>query len=260
MLSLAAKHSRGNQRVYESGSVAGVYTTMGELFPAERAMLDRLENRLPDIRMLDLGVGGGRTTVHFSHRVKTYLGIDYSAAMIAGCRGRFPDPPSNVGFAVGDARDLAGCPDAGFDLILFSYNGIDYIGHEDRHRALRELRRLAAPGAWVCFSSHNLMSLGLPRPAGATGGWRALLRRAAMRVLNGDLRKVRQGAYAVIHDDGCRFRLRTFYVRPTEQAAQLRALGLMDVKVFGLDGRELDSAAAADESPDEWLYYLARSP
>ncbi len=259
MPSLSAKQSRGNQRVYESGSVAGVYTTMVELFPAEAQLIQRLEESLPRLRMLDLGVGGGRTTVHFAHRVKSYLGVDYSAAMIEGCRRRFPDPPSNIGFAVGDARDLHGCSDAGFDLILFSYNGLDYIGHEDRHRALRELRRLAAPGAWVCFSSHNLMSLGLPRPAGAPGGWRPVFRRAALRLLNGDMRKLRQGAYAVIHDDGCRFRLRTFYVRPSEQAGQLRALGFMDVKIFGLDGRELP-AGDTDACSDEWLYYLARLP
>lgn len=258
MATQAVRMSIGNQRVYESGSVAGHYAALAELFPAERDLLARLEDHLPGMRMLDLGVGGGRTSVHFAHRVKSYLGIDYSPAMIEGCRRRFPDPPSNVAFAVGDARSLAGCADGSFDLILFSYNGLDYVGFEDRHAVLKEMRRLLAPGGWLCFSSHNLMSLGLP--AGPTDrGWRARFRRLALRVLNGDLAALRRGSYAVIRDDGCRFRLRTFYVRPTEQAGLLRGQGLVDVKVLGMDGREAP-AGDPDSYTGEWLTYLARAP
>jgi SAM-dependent methyltransferase len=256
MTSSAARMSAGNQRVYQSGSVAEHYAGLSDLFPAERILLNRLEQSLPAMRMLDLGVGGGRTSVHFAHRVKSYLGLDYSASMIEGCRKRFPDPPANVAFTVGDARSLTACADASFDLILFSYNGLDYVGHEDRHLVFREMRRLLAPGGRLCFSTHNLMSLGLPAGPGDRG-WRARFRRLAIRFLNGDLRALRQGSYAVIRDDGCHFRLRTFYVRPSEQASQLRSLGLGDVKISAPDGRELD-AADPDGAADEWLYYLAR--
>lgn len=252
--------SHGNRKVYESEAVAGMYATLGDLFPAERILLERLGSRLAQSRMLDVGVGGGRTAVHFAPRVREYLGVDYSSAMIAGCRRRFPDPPPGMRFAVADARGLSLCADGGFDVILFSYNGLDYIGAEDRERALRELRRVAAPGAWIAFSSHNLMSLGTPRPAPAGAGrLRAILRGWALRWLNGDLRSLRRGDHAIVHDDGCRFRLRTFYVRPSHQAAALAASGLVDVEVFGMDGRGLPPAAL-DACADEWLYYLARVP
>ena len=257
----SAKLSRNNQRVYESGAVAEDYSTLEDLFPAERTLLARLERGLQGMRMLDLGVGGGRTTLHFAGRVKQYLGLDYSAAMIDRCRRRFPDRPAHMDFAVADARDLSVHGEAAFDFILFSYNGLDYVDHDDRARVLRELRRVAAPGGWICISSHNLMSLGLsPAQAAASRPrWRSILRGLILKMLNGDLRALRAGAYAVIRDDGCRFRLRTYYVRPSEQVKRLLDLGLRDIQVFGLDGRELP-AEAADGAEDNWLYYLARVP
>lgn len=264
----ASKSALGNKRVYDSDSVAGHYTGLAELFPAERAILAQLEKDLPRLRMLDLGVGGGRTTLHFAHRVKRYEGADYSAAMIDGCRKRFPTPPPNVAFSVADARELSAWPDASFDFILFSYNGLDYIGHEERQRALKELKRVASPGAWICFSSHNLMSLGIERPSPAGSGaspfsgaaLRATMRRWLLRILNGNLAKLKQGDHAIIHDDGCRFRLRTYYVRPVKQVRMLQEMGLAEVRVLDGNGKEWATRDFLDEVTDEWVYYLARIP
>ena len=56
-----------------------------------------------DKRILDLGVGAGRTTPYLLEISKNYIGIDFSPAMIAACQARYP----TVEFAVGDARDLS---------------------------------------------------------------------------------------------------------------------------------------------------------
>ena len=75
------------------------------------------------MKMLDIGVGGGRTTLHFAPLVKEYVGIDYSQNMIKACQERF----AQVSFQTADARSMGIFKDSTFDFILFSYNGIDYI-------------------------------------------------------------------------------------------------------------------------------------
>jgi len=55
--------------------------------------------------------------------VGEYIGVDYSAEMIAACCQKFPD----LVWQVADARNLEQFADNYFDFILFSFNGIDYI-------------------------------------------------------------------------------------------------------------------------------------
>jgi ubiquinone/menaquinone biosynthesis C-methylase UbiE len=43
------------------------------------------------MKMLDIGVGRGRTTMHFAQAAEEYWAIDYSEEMIAACRERFRD-------------------------------------------------------------------------------------------------------------------------------------------------------------------------
>jgi ubiquinone/menaquinone biosynthesis C-methylase UbiE len=57
-----------------------------ELQSLEKAILDTLKDQLPQMKMLDIGVGGGRTTLHFAQAAEEYWAIDYSDEMIAACR------------------------------------------------------------------------------------------------------------------------------------------------------------------------------
>ena len=253
-----------NLRVYESKSVVGGYFDQEKLFPAEAALLARIAAGLPEMRMLDIGIGGGRTTLHFAERAKEYIGIDYSAAMVQACHTRFPSPPASVSFRVGDVRDLSAFPDGAFDLVLFSYNGLDYIPHEDRLAGLAEMRRVTKPGGYLCFSSHNLVGLGRGPGHGAPHAFgsfslRRLLIRALIFACNGSLAALRAGDHAVVRDDGCGFRLRTYYVRPSEQLRRLTDLGLGQVEIYGSDGLAIE-ASVSDDVSDEWLYYLAKTP
>ena len=109
--------------------------------------------------MLDVGVGGGRTTVHFAPLVGSYVGIDYSETMIAACRERFEETPGQLTFQVEDVRSLPAFGDGSFDFVLFSYNGLDYIPHDGRREALAEIRRVLGRGGRFALSTHNLNSL-----------------------------------------------------------------------------------------------------
>jgi ubiquinone/menaquinone biosynthesis C-methylase UbiE len=49
------------------------------------------------MKMLDIGVGRGRTTMHFAQAAEEYWAIDYSEETIAACRERFRDVSNKVG-------------------------------------------------------------------------------------------------------------------------------------------------------------------
>ena len=72
-----------NLSSYEEPALVEVLSTHSELQPPERAILDRIATWLTGRRMLDVGVGGGRTTLHFAPVVGSYVGID--RATYGGC-------------------------------------------------------------------------------------------------------------------------------------------------------------------------------
>ena len=106
----------------------------------------------PPARVLDLGVGNGRTTVAFKRMGYEVVGIEYCRELLAHGQALHPD----VDMREGDARCLD-LPDASFDAAIFSWNGIDYMKPVDeRMKVLAEIRRCVRPGGIVFLSSHNV--------------------------------------------------------------------------------------------------------
>ncbi len=256
----------GNRDVYDLPGVAADYAQQSHLQLPEQTILRLMLPSLPAARMLDLGVGGGRTTVHFANRVREYVGADYSESMIRECRKRFAGCPAHVSFTVCDARSMDLFEAGSFDFILFSHNGIDYVSPEDRLKTLKEIRRVAKPGASFCFSTHNLnwcanlfdlrrvINLN-PRMAGRSA------KRLVLRFLyNRDVRvaQVRNAPYLVLNDGAHRGKLQTHYIRPLAQIAQLSE-AFTDIRVFSLTtGAELEDQNELRRIEDPWLYYLCQ--
>jgi SAM-dependent methyltransferase len=147
------------------------YSKAEELQPAETYLFDKYVK--PGVDVVDLGVGGGRTTPFLAKTARRYLGIDYSEAMVAACRSKFPQ----LDFVCADACDLSCVDDDSFDVAVFSFNGVDWIpSDEGRRRCLAELRRILRPGGVVILSSHNAEVLvATPDLRGAKGArylWR----------------------------------------------------------------------------------------
>ena len=151
-----------NFSVWRDEAIVAEYARANALQAPEVTILNQLSSRLSSMRMLDIGVGAGRTMLHFAPRVREYWGVDCSPAMIAACALRRPRA-DNVRLAVCDARAMAGFPDNFFDFVLFSYNGIDYVPHRDRLDIFAEIRRVSAVDGLFCFSSHNLQHLPVHR-------------------------------------------------------------------------------------------------
>ncbi len=256
-----------NDQNYETYTTSGVvrhYAQLQQLQPAEMAVLTLLQDQLVGMKMLDIGVGGGRTTSHFSGIVAEYTGIDYATDMITACRTRFPRSSSSMVFEVCDARDMSRFADHSFDFILFSFNGIDYISHAERLQVFQEILRIGKPGGYFCFSSHNLGSF--ERTFDVTQQWHPnplttyvnLIMLSLLRLFNFSvsLKQIQNADHMILKDESHNFGLNTYYVRTQEQINQL-APNFHDIKIYSWNsGLELTSDAALRDTADLWLYYL----
>jgi SAM-dependent methyltransferase len=119
--------------------------------PGERAAVVAVASEVRGRPILDVGVGGGRTTTALRLLSDDYLAIDYTPEMVAVCRRNHPEAHVELG----DVRDLTWLPDGRFALVVFSFNGLDAVDHEDRQRALSEMSRVLMPGGLLVYSTHN---------------------------------------------------------------------------------------------------------
>ena len=248
---------------YES---AEFYISDTDLQAPERRILKDIEADLADMNMLDIGVGAGRTTLHFAKRVQSYIGIDYSEKMIEYCQKEYTDFSENTSFALCDASAMEIFKDNSFDFILFSYNGLDYLSHDDRLKALKEIKRVAKPGALFCFSSHNLLcidsifnlthqfSLHPKRMLRKLYNWTKL----RLNYNKGlDLKQLKNSAYAIFSDTPEGTDLGTYYIKPLEQIKQLTENEFFThIRSYALsNGEELKNKEQLTRINDPWIYY-----
>lgn len=128
------------------------YRWSDELELQERVALDTIADQVRNGRILDLGVGAGRTVSGLRAISQDYIGVDYVPEMVEQCRSRFP----GVRFEHGDARSLLQFADGSFDLVVFSCNGICMVDHAGRIAILNEVYRLLTPHGYFVFSMTNL--------------------------------------------------------------------------------------------------------
>jgi SAM-dependent methyltransferase len=209
-----------NPERFDAAEVVEDYRHADDLLPAERTLLE--EPLRPGVRVLDLGVGTGRTTRALSEVASRYVGVDLAPRMVAVAAERFPAAE----LVVGDAADLSRFPDSSFDLVVFSYNGIDYLPDDGaRHRCVREVRRVLDDGGTFVFSSHNAQAvLRRPRDSRRARDW-AVAAYASARLLWRHLPTAafwRRQGYVL---DPVRGGLRTWCSTPSVVVAELTAAG-----------------------------------
>jgi len=263
---LSSAHRSGgmlkhNYRRYGSPYVVEFFRRYNRtgLQEAEQLVLGELATKLPGMNMLDVGVGAGRTTHHFAHLTRCYVGTDYSRRML-GVANVSSQRFIQNSFVVCDARALP-LREAFFDFILFSYNGIDYMAHEDRLKALTEITRVGRRGCIFLFSAHNLYSIDSLFTAKPTLDPLKLLnqigRTIILRVLY-DVRELKKCKHVTICDDP-RLGLLVYYVAPEEQIRQLLDSGFKDVEVVTLSDDRISNSAELASLRDRWLNYLCHT-
>jgi SAM-dependent methyltransferase len=227
-----------NKQVFNQADTVNDYAGREYLFPPERKIFARYATFINRARILDLGVGAGRTTRHLIDRCRSYRAIDYASAMIDACRAKFPDHGSEV-FKVGDARDLSSEPASSYDFVLFSYNGLDY--NQDRLLILAEVRRVLTPHGLFFFSAHSLYAFPFADPT------------IQARNQDVDLAHVRSQGWALLVD--ARADCITYYIYPEVQLRQLESAGFQVLEVLDMEGH----AFSFSQPPKDWMvHYVCR--
>jgi SAM-dependent methyltransferase len=140
--------------LYASPKVLGRFDSSLGFFPAEEHLVREFFPPAPR-PVLDLGCGNGRTTAPLAALGYDVTGLDICDALVAAAQARSP----HLTFVVGDACDLR-FPGSSFDVVLFSWNGIDHLYPSERRGVcLREAARVLRPGGLFLFSSHNALGV-----------------------------------------------------------------------------------------------------
>ena len=148
---------------FRSDAVVEHYThaaiEMG-LWRSEEAVFTRVFE--PEQTLLELGCGAGRIALGlWELGYRGVLGTDFSREMITSARRLAAKLGYSVPLRLADATKLP-FEDGMFDGAIFGFNGLMQIPtRELRRSALREMRRVIAPGGRAVFTTHD-RSIGSP--------------------------------------------------------------------------------------------------
>ncbi len=239
-----------------------------ELNLPERAILSSLKDKWHNTRMLDIGVGAGRTSYTFSAIVKEYTGIDYSSPMVLESKKKIGEE-KNIHFDVCDASDLSRFYNDKFDFILFSQNGIDSVDHDTRLKILSEVRKILDVNGYFFFSTHSLHSFFSFKPKifpfdkrkpihSIYYAWKDI--KFAMRkkrlYRNVDIDLIKKKSWAVLITGDHDFQMKVYHIKPDFQVQQLNEAGFDVVSVYDRDGKIIDPSK---DNAKGMLYFLCKT-
>ena len=245
-----------NRRTYAAQKVVRCYRDSDFIHEVEEVILQRLHPLIRDRKLLDIGIGGGRTTKYLLEISEDYIGVDYTLRLAAVVKRKYP----HATIFCADARALNLSDDV-FDFVLFSFNGLDYIDHDGRLKALREIYRVLRPGGFYMFSTHNRDHKGYKRPLWPEAFSLGELKSCFYSLLHWPrhlmMRKheVSTNEYEIVNDSAHGFSLLSYYIGVDDQIKQLESEGFVQIEVYDLDGNRVQS-----DPNFAWTYYLARKP
>lgn len=266
--------------LYNSKKIYSDYAQRNYLEKPEIAILDELFYQLASMDMLDMGVGGGRTTSYFAPIAKSYIGADYASQMVKVCREKFKD---KYKFIESDVRSMNEFEDNSFDFVLFSFNGIDSFGHQDRLKALKEIRRVLKNNGYFCFSSHNLNWKNLQNLFSFKLNdynnknmfeiknpvkrqiylFKTKYRAFRLALLNKSFKmadliaRLREKDYGHIYDNSLNGKAKIYYISYQEQLRQLERAGFIEIFSYSRNG--LKTTDEEELNNGGWIYYLCKA-
>jgi SAM-dependent methyltransferase len=264
MRSKTNQQSSINHSVYQKNKTVLEYLVEStDLYPGEQAVISRHQAEISGVPVLDIGVGAGRTTAAMLELTGDYLGIDFSEAMIAACKTRFP----NAKFLHCDARNMEHFGENRYGFIWYSFNGLDCLNHEERQAVIGQIFKMLKPGGLFFFSSHNLEAAREKPFQLSLYQWnwhpRKLLKNFAlmsMGMLNYLRYKrfhIEQDSYAILTDSGHEFGCLHYYVDPQEQLRRLKRAGFKDAQTLAWSGVQFPPTHQNIKRTPH-VYYLAR--
>ncbi|MES2737142.1 MAG: class I SAM-dependent methyltransferase [Verrucomicrobiota bacterium] len=251
-----------NHGCYLGKEVAERWARKQYVMAEEKAFLGDFGRDIQGAKILDIGIGGGRSTRFLLPLASEYVGIDYSPDMVDAAAASFP----GTRIEVGDARNLSAFQDGEFDFVMFSFNGIDCLAHEGRMQTLNEVFRVLKPGGLLGFSSHNRQ-----QPVAKPYSLKYLYRskhpvrmwRFFLLYLEG-IRAWKKSAgsamaceeYELRHDSGNTFTAPHYYISKPSLVAQVEPLGFDLLAIYDTAGKKV-TAEERDET-SSWFHYAFR--
>jgi ubiquinone/menaquinone biosynthesis C-methylase UbiE len=254
-----------NLKQYSSNKIVQHYNLLNTKFKPEDTIFNILKPKLAKMKMLDLGVGGGRTTVLFANQVLEYTAIDFSKGMIDSCKEKFKNIIPKANFILGDVRlALKEYPSKRFDFVLFSLNGIDYMNNQERTDLMIEIKRILIPNGYFCFSSHNIQCINEFTKIKIRLNLFKLIpvllkHKKFIKKNKAEFELAKDKDYIIIHDDLYDFGLNIYYARPIFQIQKLKSLGFKTIRTFNFkEGNELSTHDEVSKHKEYFLYYLCQ--
>lgn len=253
---------------YNNPNVVNFFRNLSALKPVETALLSRFRDELQDQPILDIGIGGGRTTAPLLQITRSYVGIDFSKEMILAARQKFP----GADLRVCDARDLSIFKDGYFAAVFFWGGGLDDIVAE-RSQVLKEINRVLRSGIFMLMT-HNFDAYDMRRCLKN----RLRLSRKPSLLINDNLFRLRSYAsycynrfWSAVHRRGYAVYgeyeeplgdrskpgmvLPTYYMHRDAQVQQLIKHGFSEVEILDQNGNLVESSRVVK---DLFLFYVAR--
>ncbi len=245
-----------NKAAYATEEVVDWYDDLDFTLKPEAVILEKITPVIRDKRLLDIGVGAGRTTRLLLEISRDYTGIDYTPSFAELAQKKYPAAK----ILCCDARDLSVFDDQSFDFVQFSFNAIDYMVHEDRMKALEEICRVLKPNGLFMFSTHNRDYKYFDKFPWQEGRFDLNHLKSCLYTFlhlpkhyRMKKHEVRTDNYAIINDTAHGFSLLAYYISLAEQVKQLEEAGFGEVEAFDMEGNP-----AAGDTNFPWTYYLAR--
>jgi len=214
-------------------SLRGYRRISGFIDQGERRAFELAVTRFRGGRILDIGVGGGRTAALLAPHAGAYLGVDYTPEMVELARSNHP----GLDFQLMDARKMRVLDAGSQDLVVFSYNGLDSVDPAGRQSVLREVYRVLAPGGAFVFSTFHRHWSGfkqVPPPASVMPPTANPVLRGLRyyRYLVGAVKarqrrrlEVRQGEHAILLHHAHYFGIMVYATTPSQIENQLLGAG-----------------------------------
>ena len=136
-----------NKALWEKGDFTSIAETMRE---SGEALVETF-GITKGLKVLDLGCGDGNTAIPAAKRGADVLGVDIASNLVAAGNKRARELGlANCRFQEGDASDMKGVPDRGFDLVVSMFGAMFAPKPFD---VAKEMVRVTRPGGRIIMGN-----------------------------------------------------------------------------------------------------------